>query len=69
MDVEMKNTHFLTKEQWVTELNRYATADIAKLFKISDAAVGTWKAGNPHGWPVQWTHMVDMLQSNCKPLA
>lgn len=42
-----------TKEQYVAELNRFATPEIAAIFKVSEAAVESWKRGEnipEQGW-------------------
>jgi hypothetical protein len=51
----------ITKEEYVKELNRHGTGEIATLLKVSEAAVEDWKAGNPSGWPIQWEVVVRIL--------
>lgn len=59
----------ITKEQYVKELNRYATGEIATLLKVSEAVVKDWKAGNPSGWPVQWEFVMRILHEKCASVA
>jgi hypothetical protein len=59
-----------TKEQYVAELNRYATPQIAQLFKVSEAAVTDWKAGNNvTGAPAIWEVVVRILNEKGTPIA
>lgn len=58
----------MTSEQYVAELNRYATSEIASIFKISEASVEAEKAGKPHGDPIQWPAVVRVLQENGHPV-
>lgn len=52
----------VTREEYVKELNRYGTGEIAAILKVSEAAVEDWKAGNPPGWPVQWEVVLRILR-------
>jgi hypothetical protein len=58
-----------TSEEYVVELNRYATPQIAELIKVSPDAVETWKAGQPSGWPVQWRRVIEILREKGTPVA
>lgn len=59
----------ITKEEYVKELNRYGTREIAAIVKVSETAVEDWKAGNPSGWPIQWEVVTRILRENCASVA
>ncbi len=59
----------VTREEYVKELNRYGTGEIAAILKVSEAAVEDWKAGNPPGWPVQWEVVLRILREKRAPVA
>lgn len=59
----------IKKEEYVKELNRYGTGEIAAILKVSETAVEAWKAGNPSGWSVQWEVVMRILHEKCASVA
>jgi hypothetical protein len=57
-----------TKDEYVAELKRFSTPEIAQLFKVSEAAVEGWKAGNPTGFPPAWEVVVQILKEKGTPI-
>ena len=59
----------ITKEEYVKELNRHGTSEIAAVLKVSEATVEDWKAGNPSGWPIQWEVVLRILREKRSSIA